>query len=70
MLPVSLSYGQAAILLCLGLQIRDITCISEAIDLLLNQALALFSKAVSVFLSQLEHNDVFEDSENAYCESD
>lgn len=51
---MSLSYGQTAILLCLGLQMRDISCISEAIDLPLNQALALFSKAVSLFLPVLD----------------
>ena len=52
-LPVALSYGQAVILLCLGLQMRDISHIEKAMDLPLNQVLALFSKAVRSSPSRL-----------------
>jgi N-acetyltransferase 10 len=45
-LPANLSYIQAAILLMLGLQQRNIDGIQEKLDLPANQVLALFNKAV------------------------
>lgn len=43
-LPASLSYGQAAILLSLGLQQNDISALQDALNLPPNQVLALFNK--------------------------
>lgn len=43
-LPVTLSHGQAAILLCLGLQQIDLTAVETALNLPSNQILALFNK--------------------------
>ncbi|GFR40676.1 hypothetical protein Agub_g1265, partial [Astrephomene gubernaculifera] len=45
-LPVSLSYGQAAILLVLGLQRRELSELETELGLPANQLLALFNKAV------------------------
>ncbi|KXZ56890.1 hypothetical protein GPECTOR_1g802 [Gonium pectorale] len=45
-LPVSLSYGQAALLLVLGLQGRELGCLEEALGLPSSQLLALFNKAI------------------------
>lgn len=45
-IPANLSYLQAAILLSLGLQQKDISSLESAIQLPPNQALALFNKAV------------------------
>ena len=43
-IPCTLSYGQAAILLCLGLQQADLTAVETALNLPSNQILALFNK--------------------------
>lgn len=51
--PVTLSYSQAAILLCLGLQQRDVSAVETALDLPSSQVLALFSKAVRRLHQQL-----------------
>lgn len=51
--PVTLSYSQAAILVCLGLQQRDVTAVEAALDLPSSQVLALFSKAVRRLHQQL-----------------
>ncbi|KAF6255647.1 GNAT acetyltransferase 2-domain-containing protein [Scenedesmus sp. NREL 46B-D3] len=45
-LPATLSYGQAAILLCLGLQQREVAEIEKDLGLPSNQVLALFNKAI------------------------
>ncbi len=45
-LPVSLSYAQAAILLCLGLQQRELADVDAALGLPTSQVLALFNKAM------------------------
>ena len=45
-LPVNLSYGQAAILVCLGLQHKTIDDVKGTLDLPANQVLALFNKSV------------------------
>ena len=45
-LPATLSYSQAAILLCLGLQQREVADVEAALELPSSQVLALFSKAV------------------------
>ncbi|WIA39314.1 hypothetical protein OEZ86_005429 [Tetradesmus obliquus] len=45
-LPATLSYGQAAILLCLGLQQREVAEIDKELGLPSNQVLALFNKAI------------------------
>ena len=42
--PCTLSYGQAAIFLCLGLQQVAISTIEKALNLPSNQILALFNK--------------------------
>jgi N-acetyltransferase 10 len=52
-IPVTLSYSQAAILLCLGLQQRDVSAVEAALDLPSSQVLALFSKAVRRLHQQL-----------------
>ena len=52
-IPVTLSYSQAAILLCLGLQQRDVTAVEASLDLPSSQVLALFSKAVRRLHQQL-----------------
>ena len=52
-IPVTLSYSQAAILLCLGLQQRDVSAVETALDLPSPQVLALFSKAVRRLHQQL-----------------
>jgi N-acetyltransferase 10 len=52
-IPVTLSYSQAAILLCLGLQQRDVSAVETALDLPSSQVLALFSKAVRRLHQQL-----------------
>lgn len=44
--PATLSYGQAAILLTLGLQRRELSEVEAALGLPANQVLALFNKAV------------------------
>jgi N-acetyltransferase 10 len=43
-LPVSLSVGQATILVALGLQARDLDSLEAAMQLPANQILALFNK--------------------------
>jgi hypothetical protein len=43
-IPSTLSYGQAAIFLCLGLQQVDVTAVEAALNLQSNQILALFNK--------------------------
>lgn len=43
-IPATLSYGQAAIFLCLGLQQVDVTAVEKALNLPSNQILALFNK--------------------------
>ena len=45
-LPVPVSYAQAAILLTLGLQQRDVTAVEAALSLPSSQVLALFNKTV------------------------
>ena len=45
-LPCTLSYVQAAILICLGLQRRDIDALERALDLPAGQILALFAKSI------------------------
>ncbi|GIL51445.1 hypothetical protein Vafri_7426 [Volvox africanus] len=45
-LPVSLSYGQAAILVVMGLQLRELAALEEGLGLPSNQLLALFNKAM------------------------
>lgn len=45
-LPTNLSYGQAAILLSLGLQSKGLAAVQEALALPSNQILALFNKSV------------------------
>jgi N-acetyltransferase 10 len=52
-IPVTLSYSQAAILLCLGLQQQDVSAVERALDLPSSQVLALFSKAVRRLYQQL-----------------
>ena len=52
-IPVTLSYSQAAILLCLGLQQRDVSAVEASLDLPSSQVLALFSKAVRRLHQQL-----------------
>lgn len=47
-LPVTLSAGQAAILLCLGLQQNDVDMVAKALGLPGQQVLALFSKVPSL----------------------
>lgn len=53
-LPATLSYGQAAILLCLGLQMKDVTAVEQALDLPSNQVLALFNKAMRKLFQHLK----------------
>ncbi len=43
-IPCTLSYGQAAIFLCLGLQQVDVNAVEKALNLPSNQILALFNK--------------------------
>lgn len=43
-LPVSLSVGQATILLALGLQARDLDALEASLQLPVSQILALFNK--------------------------
>ncbi|GIM12120.1 hypothetical protein Vretimale_15547 [Volvox reticuliferus] len=45
-LPVSLSYGQAAILVVMGLQLQELAALEEGLGLPSNQLLALFNKAM------------------------
>merc|ERR1719399_2674996 len=45
-LPATLSYGQAAILVCLGLQHKTVDDVKGILDLPANQVLALFNKSV------------------------
>ena len=45
-LPATLSYGQAAILVCLGLQHKTVDDVKAILDLPANQVLALFNKSV------------------------
>lgn len=52
-IPATLSYSQAAILLCLGLQQRDVTAVEEELQLPSSQVLALFSKAIRRLYSHL-----------------
>eukprot|EP00850_Spirogloea_muscicola_P005761 SM000026S09010 [mRNA] locus=s26:915149:923348:- [translate_table: standard] len=52
-LPTTLSYGQAAILLCLGLQHQQLTDVEQHLKLPSNQILALFNKTVRKLHSQL-----------------
>lgn len=52
-LPTSLSYGQAAILLCLGLQHESISYIEAQLNLPRNQILALFNKSIRKLHGQL-----------------
>ena len=47
----TLSYGQAAIFLCLGLQQVEIRAIEQALNLPSNQILALFNKVRCASLS-------------------
>uniref|UniRef100_A0A2P2M6F8 Uncharacterized protein MANES_12G143800 n=1 Tax=Rhizophora mucronata TaxID=61149 RepID=A0A2P2M6F8_RHIMU len=48
-LPVTLSYAQASLLLCMGLQLQDITCIQEQTKLERTQILSLFVKIMKKF---------------------
>lgn len=50
-IPCTLSYGQAAIFLCLGLQQVDIDAIEKALNLPSNQILALFNKVKLLHMS-------------------
>ena len=43
-IPATLSYGQAAIFLCLGLQQIDVSGVERALNLPSSQVLALFNK--------------------------
>lgn len=52
-LPASISYAQAAILVCLGLQQRTISDVEEALKLPSAQILALFCKLIKKFHSFL-----------------
>ncbi|KAK3254391.1 hypothetical protein CYMTET_36392, partial [Cymbomonas tetramitiformis] len=52
-IPVSLSYGQAAIMLAIGLQGRDISQVEETMNLPASQVLALFNKAMRKIHSHL-----------------
>lgn len=56
---ISLSYAQAAILLCLGLQHKTVDKVVEELTLQPNQVLALFIKIIKkvsfIFLSFLHH---------------
>ncbi|KAJ7545348.1 hypothetical protein O6H91_09G116300 [Diphasiastrum complanatum] len=52
-IPATLSYGQAAILLCLGLQHHDISHAENQLRLPRNQILALFNKTLRRLHSQL-----------------
>lgn len=52
-LPASISYAQAAILLCLGLQQRTVSDVEEALKLPSSQILALFSKLIKKLHSYL-----------------
>lgn len=47
-LPASLSYGQAAILLSLGLQQNELSVLEAALHLPSNQVLALFNKVCAL----------------------
>ena len=51
-LPAPMSYGQAAILVSLGLQQRDVSECEKALNLPASQILALFNK-----VRQLQHRD-------------
>lgn len=53
-LPSSLSYGQAAILLCLGLQHQSISYVEAQLKLPRNQVLALFNKSMRKLHGQLQ----------------
>eukprot|EP00884_Botryococcus_braunii_P019728 jgi/Botrbrau1/6439/Bobra.0034s0015.1 len=53
-LPVSLSVGQATILVALGLQARDVDSLEAAMGLPANQILALFNKAVKKMFGALK----------------
>lgn len=53
-LPVSLSYGQAAILLGLGLQHVDVDTVAKSLGLPTNQVLALFNKLVRRLQGRLQ----------------
>eukprot|EP00250_Pteridium_aquilinum_P001459 c11649_g1_i2 orf=138-3227(+) len=52
-LPTTLSYGQAAILLCLGLQHQNLNYIEAQLNLPRNQILALFNKSIRKLHHQL-----------------
>ena len=45
-IPATMSYGQAAIFLCLGLQCLDIQATVKMLDLPCNQVLALLNKVM------------------------
>ncbi|KAH7352706.1 hypothetical protein KP509_19G059500 [Ceratopteris richardii] len=52
-LPATLSYGQAAILLCLGLQHQSVSFVEGQLNLPRNQVLALFNKSIRKLYNQL-----------------
>lgn len=53
-IPVSISYGQAAILLALGLQHVDVDTVAQSLGLPVNQVLALFNKLVRRLQGRLQ----------------
>ena len=53
-IPVNISYGQAAILLALGLQHVDVDKVSKSLNLPANQVLALFNKLVRRLQGRLQ----------------
>lgn len=53
-IPVTLSYGQAAILLALGLQRVDVDVVGQSLGLPTNQVLALFNKLVRRLQGRLQ----------------
>ncbi|CAA0823552.1 UPF0202 protein [Striga hermonthica] len=52
-IPVSLSYAQASVLLCIGLQGKDISCIEAEMKLESNQILSLYKKIMKKFYNYL-----------------
>ncbi|GMN33414.1 hypothetical protein TIFTF001_004140 [Ficus carica] len=59
-LPVTISYAQASVLLCIGLQGRDISDIEEQMGLERQQILSLFIKAMKKFSKYLNNLDAKE----------
>lgn len=51
--PATLTYGQAAIILCLGLQQKDVSAVESSLDLPSSQVLALFNKTMRKLFQHL-----------------